>query len=282
MSYKIIVDSCCDLTPDMMDLGCFTKVPLGLQIGDYKIMDDDTFDQAEFLRRMKAFPEAPKSSCPSPESFLRAYEGPEEEDVYVICITGSLSGTYNCALQGRHIYFEEHPGSNKNIHVFDSKSASPGQVRAALKIRELAESGLPFADVVEKINRFIQESKLYFVLDSVENLRKNGRLSNLAASVVTKLHIKLIMQATQDGVIEKLSQDISMKRALLKMVDMIANTATNCQEKTLVVNHCANRERGQFVLDAILKRCPFKDGYLLEMGGLTTLYANEGGIMVGF
>lgn len=70
MSYKIVVDSCCELPEKYLTDARFERVPLGLEVGDYHILDDENFNQAEFLHKVAACPKCPKSSCPSPERFM--------------------------------------------------------------------------------------------------------------------------------------------------------------------------------------------------------------------
>ena len=119
MAYKIVVDSCCEMTDTLKSMQNIVSVPLTLQIDNYKILDDENFDQNDFVERMLAYEGTAKSACPSPAAFADAYEG-EEEDVYVVTITKKLSGTYNSAVQAVELFREEN-NSTKNIHVFDSK-----------------------------------------------------------------------------------------------------------------------------------------------------------------
>lgn len=92
---------------------------------------------------------------------------------------------------------ESHP--NKNVYVFNSCSASSGEVLVALKVRELAESGAPFKHVVREVEQFIYQMQTMFVLETLENLRKNGRLTRLQSVITGALKIKLLMAATAGG-----------------------------------------------------------------------------------
>ena len=96
MSYKIVVDSCCELPADFLWDRRFERVPLGLEVGDYVILDDEGFDQAEFLRKVAEYPKCPKSSCPSPERFMESYRE-EVDHVYAVTLSSHLSGSYNSA-----------------------------------------------------------------------------------------------------------------------------------------------------------------------------------------
>ena len=104
MNYKIIVDSCCDLTEDMKRWPNLIAVPLTLQLGEYSIFDDDTFNQDDFIARMHAYSGVPRSACPSPEAFCRAIEG-EEKDISV-AHTGL--GMYAVHQRLRYLYGEEY------------------------------------------------------------------------------------------------------------------------------------------------------------------------------
>lgn len=281
MSYKIVTDSCCDYTPEMKTWSNLTPVPLILQIGDFKTADDASFDQEDFVKRMQAYHDAAKSACPSLESWMKAYDG-EEEEVYVITITGKLSGTYNSALQAANL-FEEETGKKKKIHVFDSKATSAKETIIALKIKELVDKGKSFEEVVEEVTDFIDDCGLYFVIGDLENLRKNGRLSNLQSTVLKALRVKLIMKET-DGDIDKLTQDISLNRAVLKMADIVIKqlAGTDTKNNYLVVTHCMNPQMGQMVYDRITAQYQFKDSCVMGMGGLNTLYTNVGGVLIGY
>lgn len=123
MAYKLVVDSCCDITDDMKEWENLEIVPLTLQIGDYVIKDDSDFDQDDFINRMVSSNELAKSACPSPEAFAKACEG-DYDEIYMLTITDKLSGTYNSALQGVEIYRDEN-GSEKRF-TYSTHLPHPG------------------------------------------------------------------------------------------------------------------------------------------------------------
>lgn len=279
MSYKIIGDSCTDSTAQMKKEGFIQLVPLNIEIDGKTIVDDETFDQADFLKRMAASPNCPKSSCPSPEMYLEAFEG-EEKNVYVVTLSSKLSGSYESAMLAKRLYEEDN--SSKNIAVFDSKSASVGQTLIALKVKELEEQGKSFEEVVRLTEEFRAGMETKFVLESLETLRKNGRLSNIKAIICSALNIKPVMRGTREGTIEKLDQARGMNKTLLLMADLIKNDVVDAKNKTLAIAHCNNYERAEFVKDEILKRVSFKDYFICDTAGISSLYANDGGIIVSY
>ena len=279
MGFKIVVDSCCDLTGQMLKDPRFIKVPLTIRSNGSSFIDNETFDQADLLWAMKQSDDAPATACPSPQSYLDAYQGPEDEDVYVVTLSALLSGSHNSAEQARMLMEEDHP--NKNVYVFNSCSASSGEVLVALKVRELAESGAPFKHVVREVEQFIYQMQTMFVLETLENLRKNGRLTRLQSVITGALKIKLLMAATPEGEICKLGQMLSMKQALSKMVDHMANDPAHAG-RTLAICHCNCLDRAFQVKAMAEQRCKFAHILILEAGGITSVYANDGGIVTAY
>ena len=173
MRYKIIGDSCLDLTKEMRKDPCYSMIPLTLMVGERHFVDDETFDQKEFIKVVKEYPECPKSACPSPEMFKEAYCC-EEENVFVITLSAALSGSYNSAVLAKSLYEEEY--GKKNILVLDSKSASSGQLNIAMYIRELCDQGLEFDEICEKAAAYRDRMNTYFVLESLDTLKRTDAL----------------------------------------------------------------------------------------------------------
>lgn len=277
MSYHIVVDSCGELPEELKKSGLFENVSLELDVEDYHIVDDDTFDQLEFLKRVKASTQSPKSTCPSPEKYMQAFDN-EADHIYAITLSAQLSGSYNSAELAKNLFEEEH--GDKKIHVFDSKSASIGQTLIGLKIQELEEAGCSFEEVIEKTEHYVEEMNTYFVLESLETLRKNGRLSNLKAFVVSALNIKPVMGSTPEGAICQLDQARGMNKALDKMIENMLSRTEQKQEKVLAIAHCNCPERAERIREKIEKLAEFKDIVVIGTAGISSMYANDGGIIM--
>ena len=279
MSYKIFGDSCLDLTEELKKDPRFAMIPLTLQVDDHMVIDDETFDQQAFLKLVKESPNCPKTACPSPEAFKKACEC-DADDVYIIALSSHLSGTYNSAVLGKELYEEEHGKGSKNILVIDSESASAGELNEALAIRDMYEQGLTFHEISERILKMRDEQQTYFVIDTLEPLRKNGRLTGLQAFFATALNIKPVMGATPQGTICQKDQARGMNRALKRMADYVAEEIKNPAEKIVAISHCNCPERAQFVKEEIAKRISVKDFLILDTAGVSSLYASDGGIIV--
>lgn len=277
MSYKIVVDSCCELPVELRKDTRFESVPLTLIVGDvYEKEDDENFDQKEFLRIVAESPVCAKSACPSPERYMNAYQT-EAENVYVITLSSRLSGSYNSAMLGKNLYHETH--GEKNIYVVDSKSASCGEAQIALKLMELEAEGFSFEEIIEKIEEFVKNMNTYFVLDNLDTLRKNGRMSGVKHLVATTLSIKPVMGA-DDGNIVQRGQSVGIKKALAKMAELVMKEAVDSEKKRLMISHCNAPERAQIVKQQLEGKLPVKEILIIDMAGLSSLYANDGGIIV--
>ena len=277
MSYKIVIDSCGELLEQWKQDERFESVPLTLTVGSENIIDDETFDQADFLQKVAACPECPKSACPSPERYMKAYEC-DAEHIYAVTLSSELSGSYNSAILGKNLFLEEQP--EKKVHVFNSKSASGGQSLIAMKIMECEEKGFSFGEVVSEVEKYIEEMSTFFVLENLETLRKNGRLSRVKALVASALKIKPVMGSTPEGTICQLDQARGMNKAIVKMVDHIGEKGINIPEKTVAITHCNCPERAKMLEEAIREKLNPAKIVVMDTAGVSSMYANDGGVIV--
>lgn len=277
MSYKVIIDSCGELTDDMKKSGNFETASLQIDVAGCHIIDDETFDQADFLRRIRESNECPKSSCPSPERYMEEYHC-DAERVYAVTLSSELSGSYNSSVLGKNLYEEEY--GKKDIYVFNSRSASVGETLIGLKIAECEEKGLSFQEVIDTVEAYIEEQHTYFLLETLDILKKNGRLKGLKAVVATALNIKPVMGSTPEGSIQQLANARGMKKGLAKMVEEVAANLKNPEEKILAISHCNCEERAKAVKEMLLAKASFKDVIILDTAGISSMYAADGGVIV--
>ena len=280
MSYQIIADSCGDFTEEMKANPVFKLVPLTLEIGEYTIPDDESFNQADFIARVKASPIGPKSACPSPEAFQNAIQSSPAEEIYIVTLSSKLSGTYQAAKIGQTMAEEE--GTSKKIHVFDSKSASAGECKLCLDILEAKEAGKSFEEVVSEIEEACSDITTLFVLESLDTLRKNGRLTGVKSFLASALNIKPVMGAV-DGSIVQLGQQRGIQKALKKMEEFAIERAGGVEkvkEKRLVITHVNDPERAEAVKADFLQSAEFKEVIITNAMGVATIYANDKGIVV--
>lgn len=278
MSFHVVVDSCCDLTPEMRGSELFHSVPLTISVGDSVFRDDADLDTQILTDAMAMCQEASHTSCPSPADYLSAYER-YEGDLYVVTLSAALSGSYNSAWQASRLFLEDHPG--RNIHVFNSRSASSGETLIAAKAAHLAAGGLSFAEVVRETEAYIRGMNTLFVLENLDNLRKGGRLTRVQALLTNALRVKLVMGSTPEGEICKHGQALSVRQALNKLVEIVSRDESH-RGKVFCISHCLCRERAEQLSMLVKKSCDFSKVLITDTRGISSFYANTGGIVTAY
>ncbi len=279
MKYKIIGDSSCDISDAMRQEMSIELVPLTLEVDGVRYVDDDTLDVAYYMQKANASSTVPKSSCPSPDDYMQAMAG-EEDGVFVITLSSELSGSYGSAMLAKTMVQEKKP--EKKIHIINSRSACSGEALLALKLYECTQSNMEFEDIVEEIEAFRDAMQTVFVLERIDHLQKAGRMSKMKATIANMLHIKLILRATDKGEIDLVSQARGTKKAIDKMIKSIGEIGTVTKDKVVVIAHCQAQERGEQVREKVQELYEFKEVILVAMRGLSSNYANIGGIVIAY
>jgi DegV family protein with EDD domain len=153
-----------------------------------------------------------------------------------------------------------------------------------MKIHELASQGKRFASVIAETERFIESLTTLFVVEDLENLRKNGRLSHLQSVITGVLKIRLILGGERDGTIGIRGKALTTGSALSKMAELVRQKCgdVGALKRPLVITYCNCRERAEQVKKMVFSACPFQRVELCRAGGISTVYANSGGIVLSF
>ena len=278
MTWKIIADSGCDFR-EMANLAKdtqFESVPLTIQVENEIFVDDKQLDIDLMMEKMYASSAASKSACPSPDDYLKSFEGVDK--IFMVTITGTLSGSNNSAQVAKKIFLEEHPDAQ--IHVIDSLSAGGEVDLLVTKLNELIQQDLSFDEVVEVISRYQEKTKLLFVLAKVDNLVKNGRLSKLLGTVVGLLNIRMVGEASQTGTLELLQKARGSKKALASAIEELLKAGY--KGGRLIIAHRNNEKFCQQFSQLIQEKYPQAQIETIPTSGLCSFYAEEGGILMGY
>ncbi|MDO5099957.1 MAG: DegV family protein [Eubacteriales bacterium] len=277
MSYRIIIDSCGELTDWMKADEHFVSIPLSIQLGEETIIDDDSFDQAQFFQKLETTKAVPKTACPSPQAYMDAFSA-DVDHVYCVTLSDRLSGSYASAMTGCQMLLEEQP--DKKVYIFNSCSASIGESLIAMVIRSLEEKGLSFEEVIKHTEDYITGQNTYFTLDTLEMLIKAGRIKGFKALIASTLHIKPIMGSTPEGEIIQLGTARgNLQKALKKITDMIVARVKHPERKIMAISHCANPEAAQALKQMVLEKVTLKDVIILDTRGISSVYAGKGGVI---
>jgi len=278
----ILADSCCDLSPELLKKTQAKIAPLTITIDDTHYVDDGTVDIPPYLAAMKASKNPVRSACPSPDLYaedIRATEG----DCFIVTLSAKLSGSHNAASLGVQLAQEDMP--EKKVHVFDSESASAGETYIALMIHDLIAAGKSFEQIVELVEEKIRSMHTLFVLDSLDNLVKNGRISRTVALLANVLSIRLLMSDDGHGAIKNISKARGIKGALGQMVETCRKHTEGlaAASQRLVISYCNCPERARHVRDMIREKCPaIGEIILTPTSALSSMYANDGGIVIAY
>ena len=276
MKFDIIADSGCDLTPQLENELKATTIPLSMILESKEYVDDEFLDMPEFMAHMKTCTDKVSSASPPPGLYQEAFA--KSKQAFAVTLSSQLSGSYANANIGKAMAEE----NGADIHIFDSKSASAGQLLIVMKIRELLDTGIDRATVVNKINEFIDNMKTYFVLERYDNLEKNGRLNKITGKLIRVLNIKLIMGADGNGNIALFAKPRGVQQMLDKMVSLIGESDKSTEAERLIISHNNNPTLAQRLYDEVGKRYSFKEIWIVPTKGLASLYTDDGGIVMAF
>lgn len=278
----ILADSCCDLSPELLKKTQARVAPLTITIDDTHYVDDGTVDIPPYLAAMKASKNPIRSACPSPDLYAEDIKA-ADDDCFIITLSSKLSGSHNAAVLGVQLAEEDMP--EKKVHVFDSESASAGETYLALMIHDLIAAGKSFEQIVETVEEKIRSMHTLFVLDSLDNLVKNGRISKTVALLANVLSIRLLMSDDGHGAIKNISKARGIKGALTQMVETCRKHTEGlaAASQRLVISYCNCPERARQVRDMIREKCPaIGEIVMTPTSALSSMYANDGGVVIAY
>lgn len=273
MKRKIVADSSCD----MWELNGvdFAVAPITISTDNKHYVDNQELDVHLMSEELAKYKGVSHTACPSVGSWLDCYEGYDE--VFVVTLTGAMSGTYNSAMTAKGIYEEEN--ENVKVHVFDSLSTGPEMRLLIEKLKEMIEEDLPFEEIVEKGQDYLNHSRLFFALKSLHNFAMNGRVSKAVASAIGVLNISIFATASEEGTIQQISKCRGEKKVVKSMIEHLENAGYHGGK--VRISHADNLKLAHSVRDKILELYPHADIIVYPMGGLCTYYAEKGGLLVG-
>lgn len=272
--FKLIGDSSVEINATLKEELSIARVPFTAEIEGTSYIDTN-ITSSEFIDIMRRTSKTPKTAAPSPGAFLEAIE--EGVDNYIVTITGELSATYANAKLAANM-----APAGTRVHVFDSQSAVSGETLVALLIHKLASSGKDFTEVVNEVEDFIHNKmQTFFVLEHLDNLVNNGRMSAIKGKIASLLSIAPIL-CGEHGKIQLVQTVRGIKKSLSRLIDLIGERCEDFEHRTLIVAHCNNLMRGESFVKTVRERYPFERIELVDMGMLSSIYADDGGIVVAF
>lgn len=272
---RIVTDSSCDLNNEIAEKYNIEIVPLNIAFGD-DIYADGEIEKAEFYKMMADSPVLPKTSCPSPERFMRSYEG-EEEEILVITLASKLSGTYSTAMLAKSMFEEEYP--NKKVAVIDTETGSIGQGLLIVKAAQLAEEGKGLDEIVSIIESLKKDIVFYGSLETLENAIKGGRINPIAGKLINALNFKVIVKIG-NGEVKPCDKARGDNNSLKKVVENVCSSIKKGEVKSLAIAHANCLDKALKVKEMMLKNHNFKSIMISEVGAVMGTYASKGAVLI--
>ena len=274
MNMKIVADSSANLL--CFDGIPYASVPLKIIADQKEFVDDETLDTGAMLSYLEGYKGKSGTACPSVGEWVEAFGN--AECVFTVAITSNLSGSHNAAVQAKAVYEEQHP--DRKVCCLDSLSTGPEMVLIVEKLKELIDSGLSFEEVEGLIREYMKKTHLMFLLESVENLAKNGRVNPLIAKAVGFLNIRIVGKASDVGTLQQLHKCRGEKKGLETILaEMEAHGFTGGKVR---INHAHNPGAAQALLELVRTKYPNIEATINPMTGLCCFYAERGSVMIGF
>lgn len=277
MKWKILTDTGSNLreVEHLPENVAFDIIPLILHVDKKDFLDTKDLDITELVEAVSNSSSS-SSACPAPGAYAEAFAG--AENIICFTISSQLSASYESAQLGKDIALEENPEAN--IHIFDSRSAGGELDMLVFKAIELIKEDKDFQGVIEGLNAYHKNTLAGYMLKSIENLVKNGRVNKLVGSLVGLLNIHVIGVRSEEGTIEMSNRARGEKRALNTFVSDLIENGLNGNR--VEIGHVNNESLAEVVAERIRARFPNANINIRLTSGLCSFYAEDGGLIVGY
>ena len=244
MAIKVVTDSTADLPNQLIKELGITIVPVYVRFGDKVYRDRVDISEDEFYERLTHDPVHPSTVQPGPQDFLEAYQklSPDADGIISIHVSSKLSGTCNSALMAKGMLEGGCP-----VEVVDSETLSMSLGLIVIAAAQMAEAGEGLDKVVEAAKQAIPKVHLFALLDTLEYLKKGGRIGKVKALLGSVLSVKPML-ATKDGELVPLSQVRTRAKGVDKLFDLVKDTA---DIQDLAVVHSTTPDEAQELAERI-------------------------------
>lgn len=275
MPIVILTDSASDIDASVRESLGIVTVPLKVMFGAETYLDGVTISSTEFFDKLSRSSVLPTTSQPSPLEFAEAYKAICEQygsDVQIIAImlSAALSGTYQSALIAKSMLEE-----NIDITVIDSRKASYVHGMICVEAAKAAREGKSKQQILDQINRYLDQVQVYFIVDTLEFLQKGGRIGRAAAVIGSLLNIKPILTLDPAGYVTAFDKVRGTKKALNRVLETLQEYAQGTPVKVCVL-HSTIPDQAAEILERIKQEFQVADSHLEEIGPVIGTHVGPG------
>ncbi len=273
---KIVTDSSCDLPKNLIEKYNIDVIPLKIEIGGTDYTDGVDLSHEEFFKKMKQSSTLPKTSQPSPQSFLDSFKNgvADYKEVLSIHLSSKLSATFDAA----NVAKEKVSG---DIETFDTLSGSLGVGLQVLKASQLVEEGVSKSEILEKLREYREQMNVVVYLETLENAVKGGRVSKPKEFVANLFNLKPVVHV-EEGYVKILKTLRGKKRGLRTLIEEMEKKNVDFQDRIVGITHCDCLEDALALKDEIVEKFSPKEVLLTTMGPVIGTHAGPGGLLVCF
>ena len=275
MTVRIVTDSSCDLPQALADKLGITIVPLSIRFGDEEFIDRTTITADEFWARCNASPVLPETAAPSPGQFETEYRRLKAEGasaIVVVALSSDLSATMQSAVNAARSV-----AGDIDVRIVDSRNASMGLGLTALECAEAALAGASADDIVKLAESLVPRTRVFGALDTIENLKKGGRIGGAKALLASALSIKPLIEV-RNGLVEEAGKQRTRSKALAHLIDVLRQNADRLERVGILHAQCADID--QFV--ASVREVWSGEVIVGDIGAVIGTHAGVGTIGIAF
>jgi DegV family protein with EDD domain len=273
---KIVTDSTCDLPAEVVKQYDITVMALRIHFGTETLLDGVDITKEAFYDRLRAAPQLPTTSQPSAGEFCEVFQPLVEagHEVVGIYISSGLSGTCASATAACGLM----PGAP--ITVIDPQTTSAGLGWMVWEAARMAKAGADVPAIKARIEELQGKMAVYFVVDTLEYLRKGGRIGGAAALLGTMVQLKPILMI-HEGKVEPLEKVRTHGKAIDRMIQLITEKTSGYNTVHAAVLHARVEDEARVVMDRVQAAIPAcKESYIAEIGAALGTHAGPGVIGV--
>ena len=281
MRIQLMTDGGADIPQQLIEQLQLEIVPLYLNFSDGEYKTGSTLNLADFHQKVKELNEVPRSAAPSPNDFYEAYKKiPRDKPIIMLSLSKELSSTYQNAVAAKNMILEEEP--ERKIAVINTKTASGGIALLLYDVYGKIQAGDTFEQIVQHTEDRVGDTVTLFVLQTLDNLVRGGRISKVTGKIAKTLSIKLLMRGSEQGEIEVTKRVRGEKRALKRFIQQIGEYTKNAENKNLFMTHCNSESRAIKLLNDIKEKYSFKETFLTDTGPIIATHGGDGAIVIAF
>lgn len=276
MAVRIVTDSTSDMNQALLQEYGIERVPLTVHFGEESYRDGVEMDPDRFWAKLQSSPHHPRTAQPAPGDFLTVYQRIHEagDEILSIHLSSKMSGTMNSAQIAAQMLPEA------KITLIDTKTVSLGLGMAVIQAARMAREGMHRESIAAEVRQICARTHIFFTLDTLEFLRKNGRIGKAQALLGSLLGIKPILQVDRDGVVAPADKVRGRSKVLARMMELMQERVPAGRKIRIAALHTHAQPEAEAWLAEVSKLYTVEESFVSEIGSVVS--TNVGPGTVGF